>query len=137
MIFPITIYYFSPVIIIMGASKGIITASAFTFSLQFLTALYFGRAFCGWICPAGAIQEICIKVRNRKISPGKGDLIKYFVVWMPWLITIVMLLIKSDTIKLEPLFMTRNGISVHGIPSLISFLVVFAVFVIISLISSS
>jgi ferredoxin-type protein NapH len=55
LIFPITINYFSPYLIIQGGFEGVVAGSALIFLSQFLTALIFGRAFCGWLCPAGAI----------------------------------------------------------------------------------
>jgi polyferredoxin len=47
LLFPITINYFSPYIIIDGAAQGIITGSFITFGLLFIVSLFFGRAFCG------------------------------------------------------------------------------------------
>lgn len=51
LVFPITLNYFSPALILEGAAKGIINGSFMTFSLQFLSSLFLGRGFCGWLCP--------------------------------------------------------------------------------------
>ena len=56
-LFPVTFYYLSPTVILMGASEGIVTGSFIVFGVLFLGSLLFGRAFCGWTCPAGAIGE--------------------------------------------------------------------------------
>ncbi len=45
--FPITLYYFSPVMIMESASQGIINASFIVFGLMFVAALFVGRLWCG------------------------------------------------------------------------------------------
>ena len=67
--FPITLYYFSPVMILGGASEGVINASFIVFGLMFLASLFVGRLWCGWACPAGALQEFAAPI-NNKPSPG-------------------------------------------------------------------
>ena len=57
LLFPVTLYYFSPAIILQAASEGIVNASFIVFGLMFLSALVVGRLWCGWACPAGALQE--------------------------------------------------------------------------------
>ncbi|NPV02029.1 MAG: 4Fe-4S binding protein [Brevinematales bacterium] len=52
-LFPVTMFYFSPYLIIMGGIGGIITGSFMMFAAQFAHSLVLGRAFCGWVCPAG------------------------------------------------------------------------------------
>lgn len=56
LLFPLTIWYMSPYLIIQGATKGIVTGSFIVFLLMLLGALFFGRLFCGWICPMGGMQ---------------------------------------------------------------------------------
>lgn len=51
LLFPITLYYFSPYIIVDAATNGIINASFIVFALMFLSALFVGRFWCGWLCP--------------------------------------------------------------------------------------
>lgn len=55
LLFPVTIFYFSPALIIEGALAGAVVGSTLAFSLQFLLALVLRRAFCGWVCPAGGL----------------------------------------------------------------------------------
>ncbi len=82
LLFPITINFFSPYLIIDGIIGGIITGSFFTFSIMFLTSLFFGRFICGWLCPAGGIGELCFQVQNKPVKGTKVNLIKYFI-WVP------------------------------------------------------
>ena len=53
--FPITMNYLSPYVIIDGASQGVVNGSLILFALMFVSALFVGRLWCGWICPAGGL----------------------------------------------------------------------------------
>lgn len=111
LLFPITIFYLSPYLIIMGAGEGIVSGSLLVFASQFVSSLIFGRAFCGWICPAGGLQEGCLAITNKK-SAYKSSLIKYFL-WVPWLVTIVLFFFRAGGIKkIDGFLGTTTGISV-------------------------
>ena len=77
LLFPITLFYFSPALIIMGAAQGIVVASLMVFAMQFLSALIFGRAFCAWLCPEAGLQEACFPIRDRRVKVDKADRIKW------------------------------------------------------------
>ena len=87
LLFPITIFYFSPALIIEGALAGAVVGSMLVFSLQFLFALVLGRAFCGWACPAGGLQELEATAVGKPARLGWGTRIKY-VIWVPWICAI-------------------------------------------------
>jgi len=57
--FPIVQMYLSPVTPFLGAMKGVLTGSVLLFGTLFLSALFFGRAYCGWLCPVAGYQEVC------------------------------------------------------------------------------
>ena len=112
LLFPLTIYYFSPYLIITGAMEGVIAGSLLVFIGMFITSLFFGRAFCGWICPVGGLQECMILAQDKKARGGKLDLIKYFI-WLPWISTIIILAASAGGFKkIDFLYETTNGISV-------------------------
>ncbi|WP_241423274.1 4Fe-4S binding protein [Candidatus Contubernalis alkaliaceticus] len=73
LLFPITIYYLSPYLIILGALEGIAAGSFVFFALLFVFSLFLGRAYCGWLCPGGGLQECCQIVSTRKAKGGKFD----------------------------------------------------------------
>ena len=77
---PATFFYFSPCLIVDGTINGIITGSFIAFTLQFLSSLLLGRAFCGWICAAGGVQEAFITIRNKRVT--KCNIIKW-IIWTP------------------------------------------------------
>jgi polyferredoxin len=132
--FPITLYYFSPYLIVVGAAKGIIVGSFVIFLTQFITSLTFGRAFCGWICPGGGLQECCKIVVDKKTKGGKYDLIKY-VIWIPWITAITLLFINSNNnLQVDFFYETSDGISVSNGQSYIVLYGVILLIVSISLI---
>lgn len=112
LLFPVTIFYFSPFLIIWGASLGIITGSFLTFTGLFILSLFFGRAFCGWACPTGGVQEYCFSINNKKTRGGKYNWIKFFI-FLPWIAIIaVMAILAGGLTTIDPLFMTKYGISI-------------------------
>ncbi len=71
LLFPITMWYLSPYLIIMGVSRGIISGSFIVFCLQFLTSLFLGRVFCGWICPVAGLGEACFIIQNKPVRKSE------------------------------------------------------------------
>jgi ferredoxin-type protein NapH len=120
-LFPVIYYYLSPYLIIMGATEGIIAGDVIAFAGLFVASLFFGRAWCGWLCPAGATQELCSKVNAKSFNGRKRNLIKYFI-WAPWISIVVVIFIQAGGVKaVDPLYQTWNGISVNDLQSVIMF----------------
>ncbi|WP_083248186.1 4Fe-4S binding protein [Desulfuribacillus stibiiarsenatis] len=112
LLFPVTMFYLSPAIIIEGAFHGVITGSFIVFGVLLLTGVIFGRAFCGWLCPGAGLQECCQTVINKTAKGGKLDKIKYFI-WIPWLSAIIILLILAGGIhKVNFFYQIPHGISI-------------------------
>jgi polyferredoxin len=123
-LFPVIYYYFSPYLIIMGASEGIVTGSLLVFAALFASSLVFGRVFCGWICPAGATQELCAMVRKKGVKNGKKNLIKY-AIWAPWITIIALMFFQAGGIRaVDPLYQTYYGISISDVYSLVIFVAI-------------
>ena len=132
-LFPVIYYYFSPYLIIMGASEGIVTGSVLVFAALFFSSLFLGRVFCGWICPAGATQELCMKIRNEPFKNGKRNWIKY-AIWVPWVSIIVLMFVQAGVVAIDPLYQTYYGISITGMESLILFIIIAGLIATIALI---
>jgi ferredoxin-type protein NapH len=112
--FPITMNYLSPYVIIDGAMNGIINGSLVMFGLMFLSSLFLGRAWCGWVCPAGGIQEMVEPVNPKPVNRRRNDWIKWLV-WIPWISIILFLVIKAGGYHaLNFFYDTQGGISVAG-----------------------
>lgn len=111
-LFPITIFYFSPVLPIEGAVQGIVVGSLVVFVLQFVLSLFLGRAFCGWVCPGSGLQESCQIATTKPVRAGRGDWIKY-AIWLPWIAAIIALFVSAKGVReVDILFFTHNGVSV-------------------------
>ncbi len=120
-LFPATCYYFSPYLIIMGGSEGIIVGSLLTFSAMFAASLLFGRLFCGWLCPAGGLQELLLGANSRKYNGRKRNLVKY-VIWIPWMSIIAFTFIRAGgTTAIDFLYQTYYGISISDTSSVVTF----------------
>jgi ferredoxin-type protein NapH len=123
-LFPFIYYYFSPYLVILGAAEGIVAGSLIVFVLLFVVSLFFGRAFCGWVCPAGATQELCARIRDKRFKNGKRNWIKYLI-WVPWLSIIIVLFFQAGAIlAVDPFYQTYFGISITGVESVIMFLAI-------------
>lgn len=134
MLFPITMYYFSPYLIIMGLSEKIITGSFIVFALLMVTSIFSGRLFCSTICPAGAMQDIMI---NRQFSPLKRNFYRYFkwgvfTIWMAVMILLVSQVGLPE--EVDPLYQTAKGISIHQPMGYIIYYAVIGLFLILALI---
>ena len=127
-LFPVTINFFSPYLVIKGSFEGIIGGSLMVFLAQFLTSLFFGRAFCGWLCPAGGIGEACFAVNSKPVKT-KVKFITYLF-WILWLSAIAAGFLAAGVKSADFLYMTENGISVFAPPHyIIYFAVVGLVFI--------
>jgi ferredoxin-type protein NapH len=123
--FPVTMNFLSPYVILNASFEGVIAGSFLFFILLFVSSLLIGRAFCGWVCPGGAVQEMCFPIRNKKVR-GKAVLIKYFI-WVPWLASIVLAAISAGGYhQIDPLYFTESGVSVDSVNKLIVFVFIVA-----------
>lgn len=91
-LFPLTLNFFSPVKSLYGAHTGVISGSLALFGLLFLSSLFLGRAFCGWVCMGGCLQDICMKVNNRRRP--RHHWIK-FLIWVPWFSLLVFFAVRA------------------------------------------
>lgn len=129
-LFPITFYYFSPALIIQGAFEGLLTGSFIVFVLQFLSGLFLGRTFCGWLCPAGGLQEICAMAVEKRARVGRGRFVKY-IIWVLWIALIALALVMSKKIlKVDFFYQTLYGISMSDLRAVIIYFTVILLFLI-------
>jgi len=132
LLFPITLNYFSPYVSIDGAMSGIISGSLLVFLFMFLTAIFFGRAWCGWICPMAGLSEIALVVNSKNVNVKRLKIVRYsiFAVWAGFIIAAF---IMAGGIKgIDPLHLTENVISVDEPIKYIVYYGVLAIFVILT-----
>ena len=127
-LFPAVFYYLSPVVIIRATLKGIINGSFIIFLLMFVFALFFGRAYCGWACPAAGCQEAIFLSRDKKIT--SGDYIKW-IIWISWISTILILaVINGGYQKIDFFYDTSHGLSIGNVNAFITYLIVLFVLIV-------
>ena len=113
LLFPITLYYMSPYIIVASAAEGIVNASFILFGLLFLSALFAGRFWCGWLCPAGGLQEFGAAVNSKPARGGKLNWIKW-AIWIPWIGIIAALAISAGGYRtVDPFHMLDGGLTLN------------------------
>jgi polyferredoxin len=131
LLFPVTIYYLSPAVCVMGAFEGIVSGSLVAFAALFVSSLLLGRSFCSWLCPAGAAQDCAMRVNDRPLANSRRiDLVKYFI-WVPWLGLIGFAFLKAGGVRaVEPLYLTDHGVSIANIYGYVVYYVVLALFLV-------
>jgi polyferredoxin len=117
LLFPVTIYYFSPYLIIMAAMQHIINGSFIVFTLMFIFGMFFGRLWCGFLCPTGGLSECFERFSPKNPKQGWRNYLKYGI-WVIWLSGVIIchILGKGDY-TIQPFFMTDHGISISKIYS--------------------
>lgn len=134
LLLPVTLFYFSPYLPVLGAIGGVVAGSILVFCTMFLLGIFVGKAPCAWIMGCGGLQEACFHVQDKPVPAGKKDLIKY-IIWTLWLSTIVaFLLLNKDRLQLDPFFHIEGGISVARAPFFIIYYIVIMIFILLSLI---
>ena len=131
--FPVTMNYLSPYVIIFGASQGILNGSLIIFGLLFLSSLIFGRLWCSWLCPAGALGEVCLRANDRRVTRKWVDYLKWGI-WVVWLGLIVYLAVSVGEYRTVDFFLlTESGISVDEPAKYMIYFIVVGIFLILSL----
>ncbi len=129
LLFPITLNFLSPYVIIAGAMEGIVNGSLIVFGLLFVGSLFFGRLWCGWICPGAGMAEVSASVNNAPFVSKRGDWIKW-AIWAPWILLIVGLAVQAGGYRsVNPLYLTESGISVDEPVKYIIYFTVIGLFV--------
>ncbi len=133
LLFPVTFYYFSPVVILAAAFAGIASGSLFLFSAQAISALVAGRAFCGWACPVGGLSEWLSSIYDRRAAGGQWNWLKW-PIWVPWVAMFVVLAIRAGGLRTaDPLYMMPSGLPLSEWSGAIAYLVVLALVVLLTL----
>ncbi len=115
LLFPITMWYFSPYLIINAAMEHIISGSFIVFAVMVVFSVFFGRIWCGYLCPSGGLQECALRINDNPAKQGKRDKIKY-AIWIIWICAVIAAFVMGKNgVSIDILFMTDHGISVTSI----------------------
>ncbi len=131
--FPVTLNFLSPYLIIQASFEGVLAGSGIVFLMLFISSMFLGRLFCGWLCPGGGLNEIAATVNNRRVTGRRIRWIKIGI-WIIWLASLAGGFITSGGIRqIEFLYLTESGISVDEPLKFIIYYGVIFIFLIISL----
>jgi len=134
LLFPITLYYFSPVLIMQGAAEGVINGSFLVFAAMLGASLVVGRLWCGWACPAGGLQEMAGPANNRPVG-GRLDWIKW-AIWLPWLAGIAVLAARAGGYRaVDPLYQLAGGTTIAQDQWAYVYYIVVGVFLLLALLA--
>jgi len=115
LLFPITLYYFSPALIIVAGMEGVINGSFIVFASMFIGSIFFGRLFCAYLCPAGGLQECACLVKDKAPKQGWKNYIKY-VIWVIWIAAVIYCYInRGEIVRVDFLYQTEYGVSISNI----------------------
>jgi len=132
-LFPITMNFLSPYVSIDGAFAGVLSGSALMFIVLFLSGVFFGRAWCGWLCPAGGMAEVAQTVNPKPANAKRLRVVRYviFAVWFGVLVTGFVL--AGGIRGVDPLRLTERYISVDEPIKYIMYYLVMGLFFVLDL----
>ncbi len=129
LLFPITLNFLSPYLIVAGATEGVVNGSLILFASLFLGSLFFGRLWCGWICPGAGMAELGAVVNNAPFGSKRAGLVKW-AIWTPWIILIATLAVLAGGYRsINPFYFTESGVSVDEPAKFVVYFAVVALFV--------
>jgi len=132
LLFPVTMNFLSPYVSIDGAMAGVLSGSVLMFLLLFLSGLFFGRAWCGWVCPASGLSELCMLVNPKPVNIKKLRIVRYSIFGV-WFAVLVAGFVLAGGIKgIDPLRLTETGISVDEPAKYIVYYFVVGLFFVLS-----
>jgi ferredoxin-type protein NapH len=125
LLLPVTLNYFSPYIIIDGLANNIMSGAFFIWLLVLCSSLFFGRAFCSYVCPYGGLQMVADKVLQRPLKEVKWLRKIRYVLGVIWLGGIIFVLVKNlIDLKVGFFYLTESFVSVDNILKLIGYYVI-------------
>jgi polyferredoxin len=103
------------------------------FAAFVLTSPFLGRLFCGWVCPAATLQELTAEARGLRYRKPLRYWVKYLI-WLPWFGLLVYLVFSAESLRLDPLFATVQGVSISNPAAYGVYFAVILVFLVLGLI---
>lgn len=123
MLFPLTMFYYSPYVIVYAAMNSVINGSCILFLGMLVLSVFFGRTFCGYVCAGAGFGEMAGCINQKEPKLGRLRLIKY-VIWVIWLAIVIYLYVTSGVEEVDPFWGTNHGISVGYIVEYIPYYIV-------------
>ncbi len=133
LLFPIIMNFLSPYLPINGAFNGVVAGSLMVFAAMFVTGIFFGRAWCAWICPMSALGDVCVKANGKAVNIKNLRVIR-FSLFAIWAVVLVAGFVTAGGIKsVSFLFMTESGISVDMPMKYIVYYLVLILYIVVNI----
>jgi ferredoxin-type protein NapH len=125
LLLPVTLNYFSPYLIIDGLINKVAAGAFFVWLAMFITSLFFGRAFCAYVCPYGGLQMTTDLVLKKPLKQIPWLRKVRYTLGFIWLGVILIAFISSiNSIKTDFFYLTESFASVDNIQKLIFYYVI-------------
>jgi ferredoxin-type protein NapH len=125
LLLPVTLNYFSPYLIIDGLINKVAAGAFFVWLAMFITSLFFGRAFCAYVCPYGGLQMTTDLVLQRPLKQIPWLRKVRYILGLIWLGAILIAFISNiGSIKIDFFYLTESFASVDNIQKLIFYYVI-------------
>lgn len=133
LLFPLTLNYMSPYLIVEGAASGFLSGSAVLFVSMFAWSLLVGRLWCGWVCPGAGLMESLFGLQPKRMRHRRAGAVKWLI-WVPWIAVIAWLFARAGGPSgIHVLHRMESGVSVEAPIDFVKFYGVVALFVVPSL----
>ena len=117
---PITLNYFAPVLIVQASFERTFTFMHIIFILMFVSAIFFRGAWCSYICPFGALQDL---VPDRK-SKCRLINLKWFTGSIFIMLIVVPVIMHGFNKIILFYHMTDTKVSVSSVHDLIRYYII-------------
>jgi polyferredoxin len=106
----VTFAYISPYAMMAGLAQGMITAALIFWVLAFGLTIIIGRAFCGYLCPMGAEQELIDRAVRIELRSVPGLQYLKVILAVLWVGGAVLLAAGAGSLVLNPMYMLGSGL---------------------------
>ena len=127
---PITLNYFAPVLIVQASFEGTFTIMHIIFGLMILFAIFFGGAWCSYICPFGALQELVPITRTKHKLPN----LKWLTGVIFITLIVVPLIIHGFQKIILPYHMEDTKVSISSLHDLVRYYIITLSIIIITIV---
>jgi ferredoxin-type protein NapH len=130
---PVTLNFFSPVLILIAGFEGIAGGAFFIWAGMFAASLLFGRAFCSYLCPYGGFQMALSRVGGKGLKEIRGLRAVKYILGTAWIALILFAAVRGLH-SIDFFYLTENYVSMDSIYNVYLYLIIFGALFILSLI---
>lgn len=130
MLLPITLNYFAPVLIVQASFERTFTMTHIIYGFMILSAIFFRGAWCSYICPFGALQDLipCKKIKYKLPN------LKWLTGGIFLALIVVPIIIHGFDKVILPYHMEDTKISVSSLHDLIRYYIITTSIIVISIV---